>query len=260
MLRVVEHVAEVLAGDRLGEGALQRGHVDDLDLVAHALLGEERVGQEGELQRRDRALDRHLGDVDDQPAALPGAQLLGQGGGAVEGVELVDVAAEVVGHARGLLGPRRGAGGDDQVVVAPARCRRPSRTLFSSGTTLSISPSDQVDAGRDEALLGLDDLVGPVDAERDEQVPGLVVVRVVGVDDRDAPLVAGQLRAQLVHGHGPGGAGSQDEQPLHQFSFVVAAGCATGVVAAVRGVVVEIAAAIRGRASRTRRRAASSRW
>ena len=65
-------------GDRLGERALQRRHVGDLDPVAHAALGEERLGQEGELERRDRALDRHLDDVHDEPAAGQVAQLLAQ--------------------------------------------------------------------------------------------------------------------------------------------------------------------------------------
>ena len=88
-----EHPAEVLRGDRFGERALQRRHVGDLDLVAHAALGEERVGEEGELQRRDRALDRHLDDVHDEPAALPGRELVAQRGRAVEGVEVEDALA-----------------------------------------------------------------------------------------------------------------------------------------------------------------------
>jgi hypothetical protein len=62
-----QHAAEAADAHRLGERALERRRVDDLDLVAHAALGEERLGQEQELERRDRALDRHLGDVDHQP-------------------------------------------------------------------------------------------------------------------------------------------------------------------------------------------------
>src|SRR6266568_1456342 len=85
--------AEMPRGDRLGERTLQRCHIGDLDPVTHATLGEERVGEEREFQRRDRALDRHLGDVHDQLATLPARKLVPQRGGAVEGVEVEDALA-----------------------------------------------------------------------------------------------------------------------------------------------------------------------
>ena len=62
--------AEAGRGDRLGEGARQRGHVDQLDPVAEAVLAQPGLGEEGELQRGHGALDRHLGDVDDEAAAV----------------------------------------------------------------------------------------------------------------------------------------------------------------------------------------------
>ena len=57
-------------GDRLGEGAVERRDVGDLDGVADAALAQVPVGQEAELERRDRALDRHVDRVDDEPAAV----------------------------------------------------------------------------------------------------------------------------------------------------------------------------------------------
>jgi hypothetical protein len=38
--------------------------------VADAALVEVPVGEEAELERRDRALDRHVDDVDDEPPAV----------------------------------------------------------------------------------------------------------------------------------------------------------------------------------------------
>ena len=76
---------------------------------------EERIGEEDELQRSDRALDRHLDDVDDELAAFPEPQRVGQGLRTLEGVEVVDRLA-VLGsvEARGLVGA-------DRVPVAMTR-------------------------------------------------------------------------------------------------------------------------------------------
>ena len=57
----------------------QRGHIGDFTPVAHALVGEERIREERELQRCNRTLDRHLDDmddIDDQAPALPRLGLL----------------------------------------------------------------------------------------------------------------------------------------------------------------------------------------
>ena len=69
-LLLAEQMGEVLGGDRLGEAAIERGREHELGVRADAALAQVPVGEEGELDRRDRALDRHVGDVHDQPAAL----------------------------------------------------------------------------------------------------------------------------------------------------------------------------------------------
>ncbi len=125
---VLQDVAQVLGGDGLGERAGQRGGVDQLDPVADALLVEEPVGQHDELERRHRALDGVLDDVEHQPAALPRAQVLGQGHRTLDRVEIEDRPVPLGAlETGGLLGPGLGAGGDDQeVVVEHAAVRRVS--------------------------------------------------------------------------------------------------------------------------------------
>ena len=70
----LEHPAELAGGDRLREGSVEWRRVGDLHLVAHAALGEVPISQEAELERRDGALDRHVDDVDDEPAAVEGRE------------------------------------------------------------------------------------------------------------------------------------------------------------------------------------------
>jgi len=66
---VLEHVPQPGGADRLGEGARQRGGVHDLGPVPDPPPPQVRLDQEGEFQRRHRALDGHVGDVYDQPAS-----------------------------------------------------------------------------------------------------------------------------------------------------------------------------------------------
>jgi len=70
---------------------------------------------------------------------------------------------------------------------------------------------DHFNPGRDEIALGLDDIVLAVHPKRDEQEPGLVVVRIVGIDDGHLPFVAIEQPAQPVDNHGAGSAGSENQ-------------------------------------------------
>ena len=65
-----EETTERLRRGGLRERPVEWSDVGDVDVVADAPLVEEPVGQEGELQRRNRALDRHVDDVDDQPTTV----------------------------------------------------------------------------------------------------------------------------------------------------------------------------------------------
>jgi hypothetical protein len=81
-------------------------------------LAEVRVGEERELERRDRALDRHLGDVDDEPSTLEALQRVVQRRRPVEGVEVEHLRApQLLGHPGGLVGAGGGPGRDDELVV-----------------------------------------------------------------------------------------------------------------------------------------------
>ena len=52
--------------DRLRERTVERRHIGQLDRVADAAFAEVPVGEEAELERSHRALDRHVDDVDDE--------------------------------------------------------------------------------------------------------------------------------------------------------------------------------------------------
>ena len=58
--------------------AVERGRVDELDPIADPALAQVPVGEERELERRDRALDRHVDEVHDEPAAVEALQRLTQ--------------------------------------------------------------------------------------------------------------------------------------------------------------------------------------
>ena len=157
---LLEQGAERPAGDRLRERAVERGDVDDLGAVAQATLGEEVVGQEGELQRGDGALDRHLGDVHDEPPAAEPGEPVAQCERALVGVELADLVVPLrAERARHLVGARGGAGGDDQLVVGEVTA---AGEVHDSA--VGVDPVDlgqhQLDPVGDEGALVAADLLG----------------------------------------------------------------------------------------------------
>lgn len=91
------------------------------------------------MRRSDRALDRHFGDVDDEPATTPLVQLVAEGEGTVIRIELPDFLMPLRSqHPRCLIGAGGGAGGEDELVVAehPTGRQLPWGT---SGSTRSIA-------------------------------------------------------------------------------------------------------------------------
>jgi len=60
----------VFGGDRLRERTVEGSRIDELDPFADTALTQVPVGEEGELERRDRALDRHVDQVHDQPTSV----------------------------------------------------------------------------------------------------------------------------------------------------------------------------------------------
>ena len=117
-LLLAEQVGQVLGGDRLGEAAVERRREHELAACADSALAQVPVGEEGELDRRDRALDRHVGDVHDQPAAVEALERALQRRGARQVVEGEDALVPAgAGHALGLLRLKPHAAGDDEHVV-----------------------------------------------------------------------------------------------------------------------------------------------
>ena len=133
---LLEHPAQRLRRRRLGEGAVQRSDVRQLDLVADPALAEVPVGQEAELERRHRALDRQVDHVDHDPAPLEPVERRGEGGGTVEVVEREDLLHPTRPRQPvGLLRNEAGAGGDDEDVVVE---RRPVSEMHPLGTDVDV--------------------------------------------------------------------------------------------------------------------------
>ena len=205
-----EQAAEMLGGDRLREGAVERRHVDELGLAAELPLTQVPVGQEGELERSDRALDRHVDEVDDQPAAVEAVEGLPEltgSLGAVEGEGPVVPAGP--GEALGLLGLKPAAGCDDQDVVG-------EHGPIVEEDLVALDPDlrDLV-LMEDDAVVELPaawphDLVELREPEWHEEQAGLVDVPVILVDDVDLGLVGVEAAAQPVSRHRAAGAATED--------------------------------------------------
>ncbi len=199
----------MLGGDRLGEGAVERRHVGQLDPSRMPRSREERVGEEHELERRHRALDRHLDDVQDELAAFPGFELRLQCLGAVDGVEVEHrLVPLVIAEPGRLSGGRVGAGSDDQVVVREFGAVDQLDLVLLGLDEIDLA-HHQLDARRDEATLWLLELLALVATKREEQEPGLVVVGLVLIDERDLPFSLVEYGAEFVGHHGSGGSRSE---------------------------------------------------
>ena len=196
--------------------------VRQLDRVAHAAPAQVPVGEEAELERRDRALDRHLDRVDDEPAAVEARECVAQRRGALERVEVEDVRSF---ETLGLLGHQARAGGDDEHVVA--------EHAAVGQVDLIRGGLDAVDVGQPELdpvvqLRGAraDDRLRVGQPERHEQQAGLIDVAVVAVDDDDLGVVAVGA-PQPVGGERAAGAGAEDDDAGH--ASTVAAERARGI-------------------------------
>jgi hypothetical protein len=166
--------------------------------VAQTAVAEERLGQERELQRRDRALDRHVDDVHHEPSTLEAIERVGQRGGAVDGVEVEDAPPPPrVPAVRRLVGSRRRPGRDDQVVVGQAGPVREHDHLLDRVYPLDVA-EHEVDAVGENRPRRLDQVLWPVGSEWDEQQPRLVEMLVGLVDDGDLPPLEAQPPTQLV--------------------------------------------------------------
>ena len=183
--------------------------------VADAALTQVCLDEEDELQGSDRALDRHVSDVDDETAAREPCQGVAQGGRALEGVEVEDAGPpEPARHAGHLVGARRGPGRDHQLVVgeheAPVEV-----DLSIGGPYLLHRPVDEPHRGVELRDTRTDQVVRVIAAEGNEQEAGLVHVPVVLVDDRHPPLALVEASVEPVGDHRAGGATAEDEQLLH---------------------------------------------
>ena len=189
-----QHPVGVGLGECAGVGRDQR----DLDPVADALLVKVIVGEEGELERRHRALDRHVADVDDQPALGHAVERLAHRQRALQRVERVHAVCPSPQPC-----PRPPRARDCTPARRPGN-RRESRRCRSAPRARVV---DQLDVGRDEidvARQRLADrpydvvlLAVAVQAERQEQQARLIDVQFRAVDHGDLPL----REVELVREH-----------------------------------------------------------
>ena len=143
------------------------------------------VGEEAELQRGHRALDRHVDHVDHETAPVEAIQGAPQGGCALKRVEGVDRATPLGSlQALGLLRRKRRAGGDHQHVVLDILAVNEMDGVLGEIDVLDLGETE-VDAAAKLGVARPDDLAGLREPEWNEQQAGLVDVAVVAVDDRD---------------------------------------------------------------------------
>ncbi len=112
----------MLGGDRLGEGAVERGRVDELGAVADPALAQVPVGEEGELERRDGALDRHVDQVHYEAASVEALERTLQRLGALRAIEREHALVPACScHALGLLGLQAHAARNHEHVIGQHR-------------------------------------------------------------------------------------------------------------------------------------------
>jgi hypothetical protein len=117
-------------------------------------------------------------------------------------------------EAFGLIATRMRTGRDDELVV------RQQRTVdhhdFAVGCFDEIDlADDQFDAVGDERCGRPYNLVGLVGTERDEEIPGLIVVLGLGIHDGDLPVRWIEATSELVDGDRAGGARAENEESFH---------------------------------------------
>ncbi len=204
----------MLGRDRLREAAVERRREHDLAACADSALAQVPVGEEGELDRRDRALDRHVGDVHDEPAAVEALERPRERNGAGRVVEGEDALVPArARHSLGLLRLEPHAARDDEHVVRKHRAVVEQHLVAVDPDLLDLVLVED-DAVSQLAPARPDDLLELRQAEGDEEQPGLIDVQVVAVDDVDLRLVDVEATPQPVGGQGAAGPATEDHDLL----------------------------------------------
>ncbi len=193
-------------------------------------MGEEPVGEEAELERRDWALDRHVDDVHDQATTSEPVERRLQRRRPGEVVEREHVLLPSrPGQALGL-GERQGrAGRHDQHVVGELRaigkCDDVSLDVDTVHSALEV-----VDAPTELSATGSDDVLGVGQPERHEQQAGLIHVITILIHHRDADRrVVCEVLAQPVGGQRAAGASAEyDDVLVHQRPFFLSSTLLSG--------------------------------
>ena len=218
----------MLGGDGLRERRVERRGKDEVDPVPDSALPEVPLGEERELERRDRALDRHVDEVDHDASAVEALERRRERRGSLRGIEgkgaLVPAGA---GEPLRLLRLQTRSRGDDEHVVGEDRAVVEQELVPLDPDRVDLSLVED-DAVSQLPLARPDDLVQRGEPEGDEEQPRLVDVAVVTVDDVDLGFVGVEAPAQPVGDHRAAGAAAQDDDPLarHRLRLSLAGGTA----------------------------------
>jgi hypothetical protein len=187
------HLAGMLERNGIGlETEFATGRVDGEagTPVADVALAQIPVGEERELERRRRTLDRHVDHRHHQPAGVKALTRVVQGGRALKRVEVEDpLTPPRARHTVSLTRQQRRAAGDHQHVVAE---RLPAGQVH--GVLGGLDPVDlgepELDPVPQVLAARADDSVGLLHPERDQQLTGLIDVAVIAVDHDDLHRLA----------------------------------------------------------------------
>ncbi len=175
------------------------------------------ICQEDEFKWRNRAFEGQFHDAEHQLAPFPGAQMLGQGRCPFKCVKLMDALAPFrFSQSRRFTWSGVGAGGNDQEVVFQDSISFRNMHTIVIGIDALDPGNNQLYPRRNEVSFRLYDVVFPIDAKRNKQETGLVVVGLMLVNQRDLPLFAAKDVTQPVCYHSAGSAGAENQYSLHQ--------------------------------------------
>lgn len=147
-------------------------------------------------------------DVQHQPPFPEMLQLVVQGGRAVGGVEIMDLAAPVVREAGNLLRGDSGPGGHDDPVIVISAFLADYLTVFRIHGLDGVQ--HKIDAVHHKIFFGANAALRRIHAKRHQQPAGLIVVDGVAVNESYLPLPWAQELSHLRGHHGPAGAGAQE--------------------------------------------------
>ena len=173
------------------------------------------LDQEGDLERRRRALVGHPGDADHDPAAGERVERRAEPQRGVDTVEVVGLLVEV----RDLLGHGSAQPVADEEVVIADRVAGLEEDRARRRVDAGRAGDDELDPAVQQGSLGAVQVLRLLAAHRHVHEAGLVDVLAALVDQGQLHVAvadpASQATGEEVRGQGPPDPAAQDHDPLH---------------------------------------------